>query len=243
MSAGQSHGSLSALMIVLLVLVGLVPATIAVVFGIRAARRSSRVGAVSLIGDPAAAGWTTGPDDPALLANLDIGIVPGPSALARNVVWRQDPAALLVAASTTTTGWSNERGSTRITSRASGRGYTVCFAVLPYQLPRMTIVGEGRVDSLLTRASGTAVETEFWQFNSERVVAADDSAQGHGMLAPHVIATIHDGPAGATLQVCGNRLISFREVPPSMDEIVERSRWLLAVAEVIPDFLRSPLEG
>ena len=145
--------------------------------------------------------------------------------------------AEVVAGVTPGRGWSNERARTSVTVRISGTSYTLCALRLPGRLPSFNLLSEGAAGRMATAAGLPDLDTELGELNRERRIVAADDRLAHALLTPSVISALGDGPADATLQVVGDRLVSFRRGRLDQSEVEARLAWMVRVASAFPAFV------
>ncbi|MBT0993727.1 hypothetical protein KIN34_05440 [Cellulomonas sp. DKR-3] len=212
--------------------VGLAVALVVVVVVVA---RTSRPGPRLTAAEAAAAGWRWQGEGLDVLTRC--GVVGVDVTEAGAVLTRDLGGRTVVAARTSGRSWTVRRGSVTMTSRVSGAPYALCSVRLPAALPTIHLLREGAGGGLATAVGVPDVDTESGAFNEGRRVVSDDDRVAHAVLAPHVIAEVSAGPADATLQVVGDRLLSFRPGEPDLAELAARAAWLVRVADAIPGFV------
>jgi hypothetical protein len=134
-------------------------------------------------------------------------------------------------------GWASARGKTTVTVRISGTDYTLCALRLPGPLPSFNLLSESAAGTVATAVGLPDLDTEFGELNRERRIVSADERLAHALLAPTVVAALHDGPTDATLQIVGDQLVSFRKGRLDQAEVDVRLDWLTRVASAIPAFV------
>lgn len=187
---------------------------------------------------PVPPGWTDVGGDNTLIRDLGLRVLLDRNATATDVRTTTIGTYEAVAAVTSGSGWLNGRRRPLMLVRVPDVSHTMCAPRLPGPLPTFNLLLEGASGSRSAAALGMGdVDNEFGAFNrSRRVVAADDRL-AHALLAPSVIAAMHDGPRDVTLQVVGDQLVSFRLGGLDQVEVKARLAWMVRVAEAIPAFV------
>ena len=183
---------------------------------------------------PVPPGWTDVGTDATLLRRLGLRELFDRRANATDVRTTTLGTYEVVAAVTSGSGWINERHGSMMVARVPDVSHTMCALRLRGPLPTFNLIGEGATGAMIGEPD---LDTEFGEFNRTRRVVAADDRLAHALLAPSVIAAMHDGPQDVTLQVLGDQLVSFRLGRLDQAEVETRLAWMVRVADAIPAFV------